>query len=55
MKKTEEPKNIDEITQLRQMVESLIEVHASSVNRIEKLETKVISLQQRTSSNYDWD
>lgn len=54
MKKTEEPKNIDEITQLRQMIESLTELYTTSLYRIEKLETKVISLQQRTS-NYDWD
>ena len=53
MEKTE---NINEVIQeLQRKIESLTELYTTSLYRIEKLETKVISLQQRTSSNYDWD
>ena len=48
--------NINEtIQELQRKIESLTALYATSLYRIEKLETKVISLQQRTFSNYDCD
>jgi hypothetical protein len=52
----EKNENINEVIEkLQQTVKSLTDMYTNSLYRIEKLETKVISLQQRTYSSYDCD
>ncbi len=48
-------KIVDEIVQLKQAVESMVKYINSVVDRVEKLEAKIVSLQKRTHAIYDLD